>query len=262
MGDNEGVDSMKTALPGVKRTSRLRNAVFESVGEEGKAAVVERQINSAINRGVLFPGERLPAESELAKSFGVSPVTVREALGLLRERGLVVTKRGRGGGSFVTERADPIRHAQDVLMNLSRTSLRDLGAHYFALTAACLELAAHRADQHEVDAIRERLIDTEPLTSLQWRHIADDVVVELCALGQSARLTREQMRTQAEFSPLLGLLAADSHERERQHHCLNRYAEFIAVGDADATRSALREEVAASILHLEQLRRASSRSSE
>lgn len=258
MGDNESVEPTKAVLVGVTRTSRLRNAVFESVGEEAKAALVERQISSAINRGVLFAGERLPTESELAKAFGVSPVTVREALGPLRERGLVTTRRGRGGGSFVTERADPAQHAQDVLMNLSRTSLRDLGAHYFALTAACLELAADRADHREVEVISQRLIDTEVLTSLQWRHIADDVLVELCALGQSARLTREQMRIQAEFSPLLGLLAAEASERSRQRQDLEQYLEFIAAGEADATRSALHEAVAASILRLEQRRRASS----
>ena len=45
---------------------------------------------------------QLPSELELAERLGVSTVTVREALTSLREQGLVRTRRGRGGGSFVT----------------------------------------------------------------------------------------------------------------------------------------------------------------
>ena len=48
---------------------------------------------------------RLPAERELAAEFGVSHQTVRHGIGLLRERGLVIIRQGRGG--FVTPPAQP-----------------------------------------------------------------------------------------------------------------------------------------------------------
>lgn len=157
MRHNGEVPQIPQTEPEAGVPSRLRNAVFQAVADEGKAALVERRLSVAINRGVLQAGERLPPESELAKSLGVSPVTVREALVLLRQRGLVTTKRGRGGGSFVTAGADPASHAADELASISRTALRDLAAHYFAVTAGCLELAASRAAPNEVDAIRSRL---------------------------------------------------------------------------------------------------------
>lgn len=44
----------------------------------------------------LKPGNRLPGEREMAAEYGVSLDTVRRALAVLRERGLVVTKPVKG----------------------------------------------------------------------------------------------------------------------------------------------------------------------
>lgn len=264
MGHNGEVPMPPRTDPEAGVPSRLRNAVFRSVADQGKAALVERRLSVAINRGVLQAGERLPPESELAKSLGVSPVTVREALVLLRQRGLVTTKRGRGGGSFVTAGADPASHAADELASISRTALRDLVAHYFAVTGGCLELAAHRAAPSEVEAIRARLTtfsdaaisgrQAQP-TPAQWRHVADDIVVELCALGQSVRLTKEQMRVQSELSPLLGLLAVDDAERESQRSEILGLVDDVARGDAAGARETLRATVSDIVERLEAKRR-------
>ncbi len=51
----------------------------------------------------LMPGDRLPGEAELIAHFGMSKGTIREAMRLLQAQGLVVTKTGPGGGSFVGE---------------------------------------------------------------------------------------------------------------------------------------------------------------
>ena len=48
------------------------------------------------------PGERFPAERELAGLLGVSRITLREAIGDLRAAGYVESRRGRFGGTFVT----------------------------------------------------------------------------------------------------------------------------------------------------------------
>ncbi|HBH03256.1 MAG: hypothetical protein A2W08_09075 [Candidatus Rokubacteria bacterium RBG_16_73_20] len=58
--------------------------------------------------GQLEAGGRVPPEVELARRFGVSVVTVRQALGALEEEGLVTRQRGRG--TFVT--ADPMLRRQ------------------------------------------------------------------------------------------------------------------------------------------------------
>src|SRR4029450_13739931 len=78
-----------------------RAAVFAALDTGRRADAVVRRLADGIALGILAPEEQLPSETELADTFGVSPVTVREALTMLREQGLVATRRGRGGGSFV-----------------------------------------------------------------------------------------------------------------------------------------------------------------
>jgi GntR family transcriptional repressor for pyruvate dehydrogenase complex len=64
-------------------------------------AQVEAQIKEAIFRGQFAPGDKLPAETELAEQFGVSRPTIREALGSLVSAGLIRKLPGVAGGSFV-----------------------------------------------------------------------------------------------------------------------------------------------------------------
>jgi GntR family transcriptional regulator len=54
-------------------------------------------------RGELGPGDRLPREKDLAAAFGVSRMTLRQALGALEARGLLERIPGRLGGTFVVE---------------------------------------------------------------------------------------------------------------------------------------------------------------
>lgn len=49
-----------------------------------------------VNLGVYPPGSRLPSGSELCREFGVSPMTVRKAMTILENRGLVAGVKGRG----------------------------------------------------------------------------------------------------------------------------------------------------------------------
>jgi DNA-binding GntR family transcriptional regulator len=49
-----------------------------------------------IGRGEFPTGSRLPSEADLAESYGVAKMTVRRALEVLRERGMVRTLHGRG----------------------------------------------------------------------------------------------------------------------------------------------------------------------
>lgn len=79
----------------------VRDAVFEPIDTPTAVDEVARRIRQAIVLGVLRDGDRLPAETELAKRIGVGVMTVRAALSELRADGLLVTHRGRLGGSFV-----------------------------------------------------------------------------------------------------------------------------------------------------------------
>ena len=59
------------------------------------------RVGQAIQLGLLTDGEQLPPETEFAAQLGVSAMTLREALAMLRQQGLVETRRGRTGGTFV-----------------------------------------------------------------------------------------------------------------------------------------------------------------
>ena len=74
---------------------------FRPVHSEKLAAAVVRQIEELILRGILRPGERLPAERELSERLGVSRPSLREAVSDLQSRGLLSSRAG--AGIFVTE---------------------------------------------------------------------------------------------------------------------------------------------------------------
>jgi DNA-binding GntR family transcriptional regulator len=62
---------------------------------------VADDIAGRITSGELAPGTRLRSERDLAEHYGVAFHTVRRAMGILRERGLIVSVHGRG--TFVAE---------------------------------------------------------------------------------------------------------------------------------------------------------------
>ena len=78
--------------PGPVPVRRVRKA-YEQVAD---------QLRELIMTGELAPGERLPNEALLAREFGVSRATVREALRVLAAQNLLRTAKGAGGGSYVT----------------------------------------------------------------------------------------------------------------------------------------------------------------
>src|SRR4051812_39866542 len=57
---------------------------------------ISRQLEAAVDRGDLTPGERLPNEIDLAESLSVSRPTMRQALDHLVEKGMLTRKRGVG----------------------------------------------------------------------------------------------------------------------------------------------------------------------
>ena len=69
---------------------------FQKIQAERLSTAVMRQIETLILRGILRQGERLPSERELSDRLGVSRPSLREAIGDLENRNLLVTKAGAG----------------------------------------------------------------------------------------------------------------------------------------------------------------------
>jgi DNA-binding FadR family transcriptional regulator len=182
-----------------------RRAVFAPLDDGAlRSSAVVRRVGSAIALGLLGDGEQLPAETELATMLNVSTVTLREALADLRKLGLVETRRGRGGGSFVRSRDDALVDLADArLADLGTTDLRELGDVHGAIAAAAARLAASRASPHEITRLREivdRLEQTESVTD--QRRIDGRFYVEVAACAQSVRLTMLEMELHLELGQL------------------------------------------------------------
>jgi DNA-binding FadR family transcriptional regulator len=68
------------------------------------------QIRGQLSLGKIGPGDKLPAERDLADQFGVSRSAVREALRTLEVSGLIELRKGPKGGAFMLEEGAPLTH--------------------------------------------------------------------------------------------------------------------------------------------------------
>jgi GntR family transcriptional regulator, transcriptional repressor for pyruvate dehydrogenase complex len=173
----------------------------------GRADEIVQRITEAIHLGLLEDGERLPVELDLAAQFGVAPMTVREALSTLRNQGLVETRRGRSGGSFVRRPAGPPVEALTAkLAGLSPSDLRDLFDEHTAIAGQSARLAAERAAPY---AVRRLFALTDQLgaaSTLGDRIRADSRFhIQVAVASQSSRLARREANLQAEVSGLVWL---------------------------------------------------------
>lgn len=214
-----------------------RAAIFAPLEGAGKAELVTRRLTDAIVLGILRHGERLPSESDLARQLGVATVTAREALEALRAKGLVETRRGRDGGSFVT--SDGAGHARlqdERLLGMSRVQLRDMGVHYSAIAGMAAELAADRATEADVENLRNLVDSFDTSSEGASRRAQGTFGLEVSALSQSARLVREELRLQAEFGPLLWLCLRNPDYRDRCRLSRQRVVAAIESQDGETAR--------------------------
>ncbi|MDO6728652.1 FCD domain-containing protein [Marinovum sp. 2_MG-2023] len=69
---------------------------FQPVQPEKLSTAVTRQIEKLVLRGILRPGDRLPAERDMATRLGVSRPSLRDAIAELQTKGLLTSKAGAG----------------------------------------------------------------------------------------------------------------------------------------------------------------------
>jgi len=215
-----------------------RSVVFAPLSDVGRAELVLQRLQNAITGGVLHDGERLPSESELGRRLGVAVVTVREALESLRDAGLIDTRRGRDGGSFVTFDPETARRFVDARIHgLSRLDLRDAAVQYSAIAGMAAEIAADRASEDDVAGLRELEEQADATTGTGARRAVARFQLEVAALSQSPRLVREELRLQAEIGSLLWLCLRDEHVRTRSTAARAAVIDALAAADPERARS-------------------------
>ncbi|WP_125614350.1 FadR/GntR family transcriptional regulator [Specibacter cremeus] len=145
---------MSIDAPAGGQPSPIGDAALAGIDRVSAIEAVRLRIGTAIQLGLLRPGERLPDKDQVALGLSVSPITARRALTSLAEDGVVVRRRGRGGGTFVADRPPT-----DVLATLAPAQAdfghvhrlvdrRLLGecavAHFAALNATATQIAELR----------------------------------------------------------------------------------------------------------------------
>lgn len=112
---------------------------------------------TAIAVGEYLPGARLPVERELARSLGAGRMTVRAALARLVERGLLETRRGRGGGSYVLNQwPESSTEAVGRTLSMRLGELRDRFDALCRLQGVVCRAAAEARSDHDVSVLWER----------------------------------------------------------------------------------------------------------
>ncbi|MGC7096488.1 FadR/GntR family transcriptional regulator [Amycolatopsis lurida] len=188
-------------------TGAPRQVIFGPVRDGGRVDVVARRISRAIGLGLITDGEQLPSESVLAESLKVSTVTLREALSSLRDQGLLETRRGRGGGSFVRTPVEPsAARMRGLLGELCPHELREIGDHHVAVSGAAAKLAAERAGAEQCAGLGKLVGHLATARTIGERRRADARFhVGIAAAAQSHRLTRDEITLQGEVGELLWL---------------------------------------------------------
>jgi DNA-binding FadR family transcriptional regulator len=205
------------------------------------------QLRELIMRGELARGQRLPTEAVLARDFGVSRGTVREALRVLAAQNLIRTAKGAGGGSFVT--LPTVDHVSEFLQaNISLLSeSREVAAEEMLEARELLEpfaarMAARRRSHVELEQLRACITD-DPLefgTEQQFAYNAAFHTGLLEASGNTLLAIAAQ--------PVFGILQTNLRRREIPPETLRQVNDdhrailaAVEAGDADAAEQRMRE---------------------
>jgi GntR family transcriptional regulator, transcriptional repressor for pyruvate dehydrogenase complex len=132
---------------------------FEPIQKQRNFEEILVQLQAAFANGQLSPGDRLPAERELAEQFGASRSSVREALRVLEALGVVQVKPGADNGAFLL--AEPGRAFRDLLqyqLALRQIDVASLVEFRIVIESWAARTAAERADEGALNRMDE-LID-------------------------------------------------------------------------------------------------------
>lgn len=112
------------------------------------------QIQEAILTKKLAPGTRLPAERDLKEMFNTSRGTLREALRVLEQKGLIEIKLGVAGGAIVKQiDTDPLMESLALLIQSGEVSLEHLSEFRIKIEGSLVELATERATPKDIEAL-------------------------------------------------------------------------------------------------------------
>jgi len=202
------------------------------------------QILQVVRLGLVPGDERLPPERELAGRLGISRVTLREVLKVLQEQGLVESRRGRYGGTFVRARPEAAGEAE-LRRRVEGVDIEDVLRFREVLEVGAAGLcAAHGLTAAQAGHLRTALARTQEAPLTQYRRLDTLLHLTLADLCGSPTLAARYAAVRSTVNDLLDcipLLVRNLEHSQRQHAAL---VEAVLAGDTDAARGAMREHCA------------------
>ncbi|HEY2700162.1 MAG TPA: FadR/GntR family transcriptional regulator [Pseudonocardiaceae bacterium] len=130
--------------------------MFTTVSANRMSEAIVTQIRNLIRTNRLVPGDRLPSERELCEQFGVSRVTVREALRVLEAGGLIEIRVGARGGAFVTTpTSDQLSAGLADLINLASVTAFEVTEARIVFELGIIPMVVERATDEDIEDLRE-----------------------------------------------------------------------------------------------------------
>ena len=131
---------------------------FKPLQTKSLASQIADRIRQSIVEGRLGADDRLPGEEQLAKQFGVSRPTIREALKRLAAQHLIRSRRGPAGGTFVNRPSeqqlrDSLTGAAIVAVSMGEFDPREIGEARRELELLCCRLAAQNRTSADLQAM-------------------------------------------------------------------------------------------------------------
>jgi DNA-binding FadR family transcriptional regulator len=235
--------------------------LLSPVNDRRISALIVDQVRSLIHDGRLTPGDRLPPEREMCERFGVSRVTVREALRVLEAGGLVEIRVGAHGGAFVTQpTSDRVGASIVDLLTLSSVTAKDVTEVRMVLEVGIIPLLCTHAEEADLADLRE-ICDRQETALTSGEYDVSLSAEFHTRLAAATHNTAFEMLIRSFHGPLLMSLAtAQQTAPEMGRRGLDEHraiVKAIQAGDVETGERIMREHLArtADRLCLEELGR-------
>lgn len=125
---------------------------------------VTAQVREMLFDGSLRPGDRLPAERDLARTLGIGRPALREALRSLEANGLIELRRGKNGGVVISGgKPSVVSEGMSDLLRLGRIPVEELFEARRWIQMALVRVACHSATDDDIRRLRENVAHGEKL---------------------------------------------------------------------------------------------------
>lgn len=214
-----------------------------------------QQIVSEITAKDLKPGDRLAAEAEMCNDYGVGRSTVREALRLLENQGVVTIKTGPGGGPVLAAFDAGFLAANIALhLQLSGATFRDVLKARIVMEPAIAGAAAQHGDPATVEALRRIVAHTHDHDSDSTALVGGSAQFhDVVAAGSGNPFFEYLMLAFHRITePFAQRLPYEGDRRKRLVHDHEEIIEAIAAGDRDRAMEAMRVDLMEALQHAEE----------